>query len=142
MKTPDELVVGIERSIFGRALILSVIVHILLIGVTSVSLYRDWATYGVHSPSYINSVKSQQTREAEETRRKVAAEAKAAEEAAKAEQMKAIAATNGTAKATGAASGKSVDVDSDKRTKSVTPPEVKPLPPKKEFEYGEDLSLD
>ena len=149
MKTPDELVVGIERSIFGRALLISVIVHVVLIGGTSMSLYKDWQKYGFHAPSYINAVKTQENREAEEARRKAAAEEKAAKEAAKAEEMKAFAATNGVKKAAGAA--KSAAAGAAKatapaaaveETKDKTPPELEPLPPKKDFEYGEDLSLD
>ena len=149
MKTPDELVVGIERSIFGRALMISVIVHVVLIGGTSMSLYKDWQKYGFHAPSYINAVKTQENREAEEARRKAAAEEKAAKEAAKAEEMKAFAATNGVKKAAGAA--KSAAAGAAKatapaaaveETKDKTPPELEPLPPKKDFEYGEDLSLD
>lgn len=147
MKTPDELVVGIERSIFGRALLISIIVHVVLIGGTSMSLYKDWAKYGFHAPSYINAVKTQENREAEEARRKAAAEEKAAKEAAKAEEMKAIAATNGvkkagTAKSAAAGAAKAATPAAVGEAKDKTPPELEPLPPKKDFEYGEDLSLD
>ena len=145
MKTPDELVVGIERSIFGRALLISVIVHVVLIGGTSMSLYKDWQKYGFHAPSYINAVKTQENREAEEARRKAAAEEKAAKEAAKAEEMKAFAATNGVKKAgakSAAAGAKAAAPAAVEEAKDKTPPELEPLPPKKDFEYGEDLSLD
>ena len=148
MKTPDELVVGIERSIFGRALMISIIVHVVLIGGTSTSLYKDWQKYGFHAPSYINAVKTQENREAEEARRKAAAEEKAAKEAAKAEEMKAFAATNGVKKAAGAAKSAAAGAKAAtpaatvEEAKDKTPPELEPLPPKKDFEYGEDLSLD
>ncbi len=148
MKTPDELVVGIERSIFGRALMISIIVHVVLIGGTSTSLYKDWQKYGFHAPSYINAVKTQENREAEEARRKAAAEEKAAKEAAKAEEMKAFAATNGVKKAAGAAKSAAgaakaaTPAATIEEAKDKTPPELEPLPPKKDFEYGEDLSLD
>ena len=146
MKTPDELVVGIERSIFGRALLISVIVHVVLIGGTSMSLYKDWQKYGFHAPSYINAVKTQENREAEEARRKAAAEEKAAKEAAKAEEMKAFAATNGVkkagAKSAAGAAKAAASATAVEEAKDKTPPELEPLPPKKDFEYGEDLSLD
>lgn len=146
MKTPDELVVGIERSIFGRALLISVIVHVVLIGGTSMSLYKDWQKYGFHAPSYINAVKTQENREAEEARRKAAAEEKAAKEAAKAEEMKAFAATNGVkkagAKSAAAGAKAATPAAAVEEAKDKTPPELEPLPPKKDFEYGEDLSLD
>ena len=146
MKTPDELVVGIERSIFGRALMISVIVHVVLIGGTSMSLYKDWQKYGFHAPSYINAVKTQENREAEEARRKAAAEEKAAKEAAKAEEMKAFAATNGVkkagAKSAAAGAKAATPAAAVEEAKDKTPPELEPLPPKKDFEYGEDLSLD
>ena len=133
MKKPDMLLTDIERSIFAKALVISIIAHTALLGGTSFSLFADWWTYGVHSPSYINAQKSKENKEAEAARRKAAAEEKAAEEAKKAKTEKAAApaATNAANAATPAAEdGK------------VTPPEVDPLPPKKEFQLGDDLSLD
>ena len=128
MKKPEELVAGIERSIFGRALLVSILAHAALLGGTSLQLYTDWAKYGVHSPSYINSLKTQERKEAETATRKAAAE----DAAAKAVAAKSAAAeTNKTAKAAANADGE-----------QKTPPEEEPLPPKKDFEYGEDLSLD
>lgn len=136
MKKPDMLLTDIERSIFAKALVISIIAHVALLGGTSFSLFADWGKYGVHSPSYINAQKSKENKEAEAERRKAAAEEKAAEEAKKAEAEKAAApaatnaATPATAATTAAEDGK------------VTPPEVEPLPPKKEFQLGDDLSLD
>lgn len=139
MKKPDMLLTDIERSIFAKALVISIIAHAALLGGTSFSLFADWGKYGVHSPSYINAQKSKENKEAEAERRKAAAEEKAAEEAKKAEAEKAAApaapaatnaATPATAATTAAEDGK------------VTPPEVEPLPPKKEFQLGDDLSLD
>lgn len=112
MKKPEELVAGIERSIFGRALLVSILAHAVLLGGTSLQLYTDWAKYGVHSPSYINSLKTQERKEAETATRKAAAEEAAA---------KAAATEDGEQK---------------------TPPEEEPLPPKEDFEYGKDLSFD
>lgn len=143
MKKPEELVTEIERSIFGKALVVSFVAHVILIAVTSVSLFKDWGEYGVHSPSYINGVRSAKLKAEEEARRKAAAEAKAAEEAARAEQMKAAASSNRTAKASNVVSTPAAAerAEKDAKAKSVEPPEIKPLPPKKDFEYGEDLSI-
>ena len=41
MARPDELLTDIERSVFGRALVVSIVLHAVLIGVTSISLFRD-----------------------------------------------------------------------------------------------------
>ena len=127
MKKPDMLLTDIERSIFAKALVISIIAHAALLGGTSFSLFADWGKYGVHSPSYINAQKSKENKEAEAERRKAAAEEKAAAPAA---TNAANAATPATAATPAAEDGK------------VTPPEVEPLPPKKEFQLGDDLSLD
>lgn len=139
MKKPDMLLTDIERSIFAKALVISIIAHAALLGGTSFSLFADWGKYGVHSPSYINAQKSKENKEAEAERRKAAAEEKAAEEAKKAEAEKAAApaapaATNAATPATAATPAA--------EDGKVTPPEVEPLPPKKEFQLGDDLSLD
>ena len=148
MKKPDMLLTDIERSIFAKALVISIIAHVALLGGTSFSLFADWGEYGVHSPSYINAQKSKENKEAEAERRKAAAEEKAAEEAKKAEAEKAAAsakdakaaapaATNAANAATPATAATPAAEDG-----KVTPPEVEPLPPKKEFQLGDDLSLD
>ncbi|MBR2355954.1 MAG: hypothetical protein IKA69_06225 [Kiritimatiellae bacterium] len=139
MKKPDMLLTDIERSIFAKALVISIIAHAALLGGTSFSLFADWGKYGVHPPSYINAQKSKENKEAEAERRKAAAEEKAAEEAKKAEAEKAAApaATNAANAATPATAATPAAEDG-----KVTPPEVEPLPPKKEFQLGDDLSLD
>ena len=148
MKKPDMLLTDIERSIFAKALVISIIAHVALLGGTSFSLFADWGKYGVHSPSYINAQKSKENKEAEAERRKAAAEEKAAEEAKKTEAEKAAApakdakaaapaATNAANAATPATAATPAAEDG-----KVTPPEVEPLPPKKEFQLGDDLSLD
>ncbi len=128
MKKPEELVAGIERSILGRALLVSILAHAVLLGGTSLQLYMDWSKYGVHSPSYINSLKTQERKAAETATRKAAAEEAAAKSAA---AKSAAAETNKTTKAAAAADGE-----------QKTPPEEEPMPPKKDFEYGKDLSFD
>lgn len=136
MNKPETLLVELERSIFTKALVISVVAHVLVLGLTSFSLFADWGKYGVHSPSYINAQKTKENKEIEAANRKKAAEEKAAAEAAKA----AAEATNKTAKASAAAKGGTPAVGAGEEKK--TPPDVEPLPPKKDFELGDDLSLD
>ena len=148
MKKPDMLLTDIERSIFAKALVISIIAHAALLGGTSFSLFADWGKYGVHSPSYINAQKSKENKEAEAARRKAAAEEKAAEEAKKAEAEKAAApAKDAKAAAPAATNAANAAKPATAATPAaedgkVTPPEVEPLPPKKEIQLGDDLSLD
>lgn len=140
MKKPDTLLTEIERSIFVKALVISIIAHVVLLAATSTSLFADWTKYGVHSPSYINAVKSKENKEAEETRRKAELEAKAtaaAEEKTKQDEAKVKEAADAGSKEKPAASAKDASAG-----EKVTPPEIEPLPPKKEFQLGDDLSLD
>ena len=67
---PDDLLVGIGKSIMGKALLYSIIGHFVFTGLTSISLFKDWAytetvkqgdgtetvmrPYFLRSPSYIN----------------------------------------------------------------------------------------
>ena len=119
---PDRLLVNIGKSIMFKAMVISIIAHVVFTGITSIGLFKDWCTYGVKSPSAINAIRTQERKDAEAKQRKAEAEAKAKEAEAKREEEKKAAATNqGDAK---------------------TPPEVQPLPPKKEFQLGDDLSLD
>ena len=130
---PDDLLVGIGKSIMGKALVYSILAHLILTGATSIPLFKDWTVYGVKSPSAINAIRTEENRQKEEAerRRKAAekaeaeAKAKAAEEAKK-NPKPAAAQTSQTSQT----------------SSTVTPPEVQPLPPKKEFQYGDDLSLD
>ncbi len=143
MKKPDELIANIDRSIFAKALVMSVIAHAALMGATSVSLFQDWMRYGFHSPSYINAEKTRERREAEETRRREATAEKAKSEAAEAKktapgQTDQAAPAAEPAKQTVAVEEAAAAEEKEKKT----PPEVEPLPPKKEFQYGDDLTLD
>lgn len=141
MKKPDELIANIDRSIFAKALVMSVIAHAALMGATSVSLFQDWMRYGFHSPSYINAEKTRERREAEETRRR---EATAEKANAEAEAKKAAVETNQVAAAVEPAKQTvaAEEAAAAKASEEKTPPEVEPLPPKKEFQYGDDLTLD
>ena len=124
MKKPDELVAEIDRSILAKALVASIAAHAILMGATSIGLFRDWTRYGVHSPSYINAQKTRERRDAEELQRQQAALEKAKKEAAEAKAADTVAA------------------EEAKEAEKKTPPEVQPLPPKTEFKYGDDLTLD
>ena len=144
MKKPDELISQIDRSVFAKALVASILAHAALMGATSISLFQDWAKYGFHSPSYINAEKARERRDAEELQRKQATLDKAREEAAEADAKKAAAATNQAAQAQTATPAQPTVAVQETTGESAkkTPPEVEPLPPKKEFQYGDDLTLD
>ena len=144
MRKPEELVARIDRSIFAKALVISIVAHAALMGATSVSLFQDWMRYGFHSPSYINAEKTRERREAEETRRREATAEKAKSEAAEAEAKKAAGETNQVAAAVEPArqTVAAEEAAAAKASEEKTPPEVQPLPPKKEFQYGDDLTLD
>ena len=144
MKKPDMLLTEIERSIFAKALVISIIAHRVLLASTSTSLFADWVKYGVHSPSYINAIKSKENKEAEDARRKAELEAKATA-AAEEKEKKDAAKIAENAKAVSKADAKGDAAKAAKtssKEETVTPPEIEPLPPKKEFQLGDDLSLD
>lgn len=148
-KTPDMLLENIGKSIMFKAMILSIIGHIIFTGATSISLWKDWANdwerFGLKAPGTINAIKGADKKAADEAKRKAEAaakaeaEAKAAAEKKEAEakerdkQAKSKAEGEGQASTNGAA----VDEKGEKK-----PPEVQPLPPKKDFQLGDDLSLD
>ena len=171
-KKPDELLAGIGKSIMPKAIAYSTVGHVALMVLTSFGLFADWAytetyedpvdgggtvtrtvrPYLFKAPTTINAGKKKRAQEEEERQRKAAAEAKAAErakaaaeeaakaaEAAKKNPQKA-ASTNATAAAAQQAAAGQQPAAGDGKT--VTPPEVQPLPPKKGFEYGDDLTLD
>ncbi|MBO5775039.1 MAG: hypothetical protein J6R63_03360 [Kiritimatiellae bacterium] len=137
MKKPDTLLTEIERSIFVKALVISTIAHVVLLAVTSFSLFADWGKYGFHAPSYINAQKSKENKEAEAARRKAEVEAKA-EAAAKEKE----AASDPKAEKTAPAAEGQAQAAASEKDEKVTPPEIEPLPPKKEFQLGDDLTLD
>ena len=143
---PDDLLTGIGKSIMAKAVVYSIIGHFILTAATSVSLFKDWTVYGVKSPSAINAIRTEENRQKEEAERRKKAEEKAAAEAkaeAEAKAKAAEAAKKGGAAAApaAAADGSSTNATAGADGK-IVPPEVQPLPPKKEFEYGDDLSLD
>ena len=136
-KRPDDLLVEIGRSIMNKALVWSIIGHFVFTVLTSIPLFVDWTHYGIKSPSAINAIRTEENRKLEEENRKKKAMEKAEEAKAAAEAAK----TNSISKTVGATTNAAEKVQKPDDGK-ITPPEVQALPPKKEFEYGDDLSLD
>ncbi len=131
-RDPDELLVEIGKSILGKAILFSLIAHVVVIGGTSFKLYRDWGRYGLHAPSAIKGLKAQEKREADDLRRQEAVAQRAASAAS--------AATNAPA-ATGAPAAAS-PAGQETESGKVTPPEVQPLPPADGFILGKEMGLD
>ena len=146
---PDDLLTNIGKSIMFKAMLLSIIGHVVFTGVTSISLWTDWATdwerFGLKAPGTINAIKGEDRKIAEEKKRKeeaaakAEAEAKAAAEKAEAEAKEKEKAEK--AKLEGQGGGGEAAAATDEKGEK-KPPEVQPLPPKKDFELGDDLSLD
>lgn len=76
---PDTLLKKIGKKGISGDMVLSIILHALLIGLTSFGLYASWAKWGIHAP---NEIKRLEKAAAKEEAKKAAAE-KAKEEAAK-----------------------------------------------------------
>lgn len=165
VKKPDELLAGIGKSILPKAVAYSIIGHLVLMLLTSFGLFVDWAytetyedpvegggtvtrtvrPYLFKAPTTINAGKKKRAQEEEERQRKAAAEAKAAERAKAAAEASAKAAEEAKKNPPKAAAtnvAEAVERPAAEEQKEVTPPEVQPLPPKKGFEYGDDLTLD
>lgn len=146
---PDDLLVNIGKSIMFKAMLWSIIGHIVFTGITSISLWKDWATdwerFGLKAPGTINAIKGEDRKIAEEKKRKEEAAAKAEAEAkAAAEKREAEAKEKEKAekaKLEGQGGGGEAAAATDEKGEK-KPPEVQPLPPKKDFELGDDLSLD
>lgn len=51
-REPEQLLEKINRSIFLKALLISLVVHVVFAGVTSFSLYGKWAEYGMFKEGY------------------------------------------------------------------------------------------
>ena len=149
VKTPDALLENIGKSIMFKAMVLSILGHVIFTGATSISLWQDWASdwerFGLKAPGTINAIKGADKKAAEEAKRKADAAAKAEAEAkAAAEKREAEAKEKdkaAKAKLEGQGGGGEAAAETDEKGEK-KPPEVQPLPPKKDFELGDDLSLD
>jgi hypothetical protein len=124
---PDTLLAPAGRSIIGRTVLVSVVCHAAIIGLTSFALFADWGEYGVHTPNTIKRLKREQAEEARRRERE-AADAKAARERVAAEAA-------GTPDRDGSATDKPP-------AEAPKPKEVDPLNPLESFELDErDLGL-
>ena len=85
---PDTLLKKVDKKGMSGDLVLSIVLHALVIGLTSFGLYASWAKWGVHSPSQIKVLE-----------KAAAKEAAKAEAEAKAKEAAAAAATNSVEKA-------------------------------------------
>ena len=144
LKRPDDLLTEIGRSIMNKALVWSIVGHFVFTVLTSIPLFCDWTHYGIKSPSAINAIRTEENRKKEDEERKQKAiqkaeEAKAAAEAAKTNSITKTGTVPSASSPTGAVQNAAKQQATDGK---ITPPEVQALPPKKEFEYGDDLSLD
>lgn len=125
LREADSLLAGINRSIFFKALILSTIVHLLFMGISSFSLYKDWAEYGVrsgthgfHTPSVIKTIKRENVQAEQEAARNQKLEERIAAQRAEAQ----------------AAAANATPTPVPETSMSPTEePTVEPLPPKQNF---------
>lgn len=83
MIDPDTLLKKIGKKGLSGDMVISIIIHALLIGLTSFGLFASWAKWGVHAP---NEIKRLEKAAAKEEAQKAAAEKAKQEAAAKAEQ--------------------------------------------------------
>lgn len=75
---PDALLKTMDKKgIFGD-LMVSIVLHLLVIGLTSFGLYASWAKWGVHSPSQIKVLEKAAAKEAAKAEQKAKEEAAAA----------------------------------------------------------------
>ncbi len=132
---PDSLLKDINKSILTKGIVIALVAHAVIVFGTSFSLYRDWAKYGVKTPSSIKQLKKEEQIAADKARREEEIKRKAEESAALASNAapaKASAPAKGTA-----AQPKAADAKSD-ASGDVKPPEIQPLKPVS----TDDLSLD
>lgn len=125
-KNPDELLVDINKSIMPKGIAIALGLTAIVVFGTSFGLYKDWAKYGIKTPSAIKAEKKAEQVEAEKARREAEIQRKAAEAAAMASNAVPAAASASAKAAAPAASstGPASDAASAKK-----PPEIEPLPP-------------
>lgn len=128
---PDGLLKDINKSILAKAIVIALVAHAIVVFGTSFSLYRDWAQYGVKSPSAIKNQKKEERVAAEKAARDEEIKRKADEAAALASNAAPAKASAPVAKAKPADEGKEV-------SGQVKPPEIQPL----DRPSTDDLSLD
>ena len=131
---PDSLLKDINKSILTKGIIIALVAHAIIIFGTSFSLYRDWAKYGVKSPSSIKAQKKEEKVAADKAKREEEIKRKAEESAALASNA-APAQASAPVKADAPAGSKAAEAKADGNVK---PPEIQPLKPVS----TDDLSLD
>lgn len=89
---PDTLLKKVDKKGMSGDLVLSIVLHALVIGLTSFGLYASWMKWGVHSPSQIKVLEKAAAKEAAkaeaEAKAKADAEAAATNSVEKAEAKK------------------------------------------------------
>ncbi len=131
---PDSLLKDINKSILTKGIVIAVVAHAIIIFGTSFSLYRDWAKYGVKSPSAIKTQKKEEKVAADKAKREEEIKRKAEESAALASNA-APAQASAPAKADAPAGSKAAEAKADG---TVKPPEIQPLKPAS----TDEISLD
>ncbi len=134
---PDSLLKDINKSILTKGIVIALVAHAIVVFGTSFSLYRDWATYGVKTPSAIKAQKKEEQIAADKAKREEEIRRKAEESAALASNAAPAKATAETK--TEAAQSKSADAKATEASGNVKkPPEIEPMKPGS----TDDISLD
>ena len=137
---PDSLLKDINKSILTKGIIIALVAHAIIVFGTSFSLYRDWAKYGVKSPSAIKAQKKEEKVAADKAKREEEIKRKAEESAALASNA-APAQASAQAMADAPADAKAADAKAD-ASGTVKPPEIQPLKPASTDEVSlDDIGL-
>ena len=115
-------------------IVIALVAHAIIVFGTSFSLYRDWAKYGVKTPSAIKAQKKEEKVAADKAKREEEIKRKAEESAALASNA-APAQASAPAKADAPAGSKAAEAKADG---TVKPPEIQPLKPAS----TDEISLD
>lgn len=118
---PDGLLKDINKSILAKGIIIALVAHAVVVFGTSFSLYRDWAEFGVKTPSQIKTIKKENRIAAEKAAREEEIKRKADEAAAMASNAAPAKASAPVAKAPAAEAAK------EQPSGQVKPPEIQPL---------------
>ena len=79
---PDSLLKEINKSILAKGIVIALVAHAVVVFGTSFSLYKDWAQYGIKTPSSIKAQKKEEQIAADKARREEEIKRKAEESAA------------------------------------------------------------
>jgi hypothetical protein len=128
---PEELLKAADAPPLGKAVLVSVVAHLLVLGLTSFPLYRDWARYGVRTPAALRELKKAERLEADKLKREAELKARQEKEQAEAEAREAGAGEAGDAADTPPAA--------DATAGSAPRGEIDPADPVRSFELNEDI---